>query len=120
MNQSEFKPILKMETSPVTIRLSAENDLPEYSSMLQDVYVHTYSSPGLGLTPDLFSKEIFATADTQRYLLSNLVNSETQKTFLAFLGSKLVGAITVMGTGGECGVALLTNSPMHPEILVSL
>lgn len=78
----------------VKVRLSKLNDLSIYTDLLQKTYQDAYTNESIGLTKNCFSKEVFASKDTQDYLKSHLINSNKQKTWLAFIESKLVGAIT--------------------------
>jgi len=86
----------------ISIRLARGSDLTNYTNLLQKTYQKTYSNKKLGLTKNLFSREVFSTKDTQDYLRSNLKQSAKQKTWLAFIGSELVGSITVADKGNEC------------------
>ena len=78
------------------IRLATPADLAQYTNLLQVTYESAYVNNEIGLTASCFSKEVFASDDTQRYLKSHLVNTDKQKTWLAFFGNKLVGSITVV------------------------
>lgn len=80
----------------VDIRLATHDDLKQYTSLLQETYENSYTNEGLGLTKDLFSKEIFNNPITQKYLSGNLINNDNQKCWLAFIGNQLVGSITVL------------------------
>ncbi len=86
----------------ISIKLAQKSDLKKYTDLLQQTYQDTYTDEKLGLTKDCFSKDIFATEDTQKYLKSNLVLSDKQKTWLAFDGLKLVGSITITEKSEEC------------------
>ena len=78
----------------ITIRLATRGDLKEYTNLLQATYEDAYTDESLGLTKECFSKEVFATDNTQKYLKSHLVNTNKQKTWLAFIRSKMIGAVT--------------------------
>lgn len=78
----------------VKTRLASSKYLSEYTQLLQRTYEDAYVDESLGLTKDCFSKEIFASPDTQKYLKSHLVINDKQKTWLAFIDSKLIGSIT--------------------------
>jgi len=78
------------------VRLATIADLPEYTNLLQETYKNVYPNKKIGLTSECFSEEIFNTSDTQEYLRSNLLVNETQKCWLAFINSELVGSITVV------------------------
>ena len=70
----------------IKIRLAGESDLKKYTDLLQRTYQNAYTDEGLGLTKELFSEKIFGSPDTQKYLKSNLVINDKQKTWLAFAG----------------------------------
>ena len=86
----------------VTIRLPQEGDLPAYTDLLQQTYADAYTNDGLGLTKEVFSQKIFNAPNTQKYLASNLVINENQKTWLAFIDDEMVGSITISDKGNEC------------------
>lgn len=95
------------------IRLAELSDLPSYTELLQQTYAATYANEALGLTKECFSPEIFANKNTQEYLQSHLTNSDTQKTWLAFVDEKLVGSITcILKNKNE---AELTGFYVHPD-----
>jgi GNAT superfamily N-acetyltransferase len=75
--------------------------LPAYTELLQKLYEEFYVDESLGLTKACFSKEIFATPDTQGYLAGNLQTNDNQHCFLAFDDDKLVGSITIKDHGNE-------------------
>jgi len=79
-----------------------KDDIKEYTDLLQKTYEDAYTDESIGLTKECFSKEVFASTDTQKYLKSNLVINKKQKTWLAFLNSKLAGSITITDKGDEC------------------
>lgn len=85
----------------VSIRLARKSDLTQYTKLLQRTYQDAYTDEKLGLTKSCFSKKVFSTRDTQEYLKSSLTISKKQRTWLAFLGQKLVGAITIINRGKE-------------------
>lgn len=76
------------------IRLATPSDLQNYTDLLQQTYEFSYTNPKIGLTKDLFSKEIFNTVNNQNIFRSRLVISSTNKTWLIFSDQKLVGSIT--------------------------
>ena len=76
------------------IKIANLNDIKKYTDLLQKTYQEAYANDSIGLTADCFSKEIFQNDDTQKYLKSHLIDSDTQKTWLAFDGEKLIGAAT--------------------------
>jgi ribosomal protein S18 acetylase RimI-like enzyme len=78
------------------IRVARKSDLAAYTDLLQRTYQVSYVNKNLGLTSECFSKEIFNTPDTQKYLTSNLVNNSNQKCWLAFVENKLVGSISII------------------------
>ena len=86
----------------ISIRLAKKSDLKKYTDLLQKTYQISYTNEKIGLTKDCFSKKVFASSDTQKYLKSNLTVGSKQKTWLAFLGTKLVGSITITDKGEEC------------------
>ena len=79
----------------ISIKPAKSDYLREYTNLLQQTYEKAYTNDELGLTKECFSKEIFNTEDTQKYLKSNLKNNKNQKAWLAFKDSKLVGSITI-------------------------
>lgn len=83
----------------VTIRPALSTDIKQYTDLLQKTYVESYTDDSLGITKECFSKEIFATSDTQQYLKKNLLTNEKQKCWLAFIGTKLVGSVTIRDKG---------------------
>jgi GNAT superfamily N-acetyltransferase len=85
----------------IIFRLATQNDIGQYTNLLQQVYEVAYVFPEKGLTKECFSKEIFASKDTQDYLKSNLVINDKQKTFLAFDKNTLIGSITIEDKGNE-------------------
>lgn len=86
----------------ITIRLSRPDDIAGYTALLQETYADAYVKPELGLTSSCFSREVFMSPDTQNYLASNLLQSDKQKTWLAFSGKTLVGSVTVMRRDTDC------------------
>jgi ribosomal protein S18 acetylase RimI-like enzyme len=95
------------------IRTGKLNDIKKYTDLLQTTYESAYVNNKLGLTKECFSKEVFASGDTQRYVKSHLLNNKTQKTWLAFEREKLVGSITcVIQNERE---AELTGFYVHPD-----
>jgi len=78
----------------LTIRNSNLRDLHKYTDLLQQTYESSYINNKIGLTKECFSKEIFNSIDTQNYLKTKLINSSTQKTWLVFSNSKLIGSAT--------------------------
>jgi len=78
------------------IRQARPDDLFEYTDLLQKTYQDAYVNDEIGLTIDCFSPEVFNTPDTQDYLRSNLIVNDKQKCWLAFVESKMVGAVTIV------------------------
>ena len=78
----------------VQIREALATDLGKYTDLLQKTYEFAYTDTKLGLTKDCFSKKVFSTRGSQSYLKSHLNNTSNQKTWLAFLDQKLIGAVT--------------------------
>lgn len=97
----------------IKIRFASLEDVAAYTDLLQYTYEHAYTNPRLGLTKECFSKEIFATNNTQDYLKSHLLNNDSQKTWLVFDDKRLVGAITcIIKNDVE---AELTGFYVHPD-----
>lgn len=86
----------------ITIRLSKKSDIKKYTDLLQKTYEISYTNKKIGLKKECFSKKIFSTLDTQKYLKSNLSVNKKQKTWLAFIRKKLIGSITIIDKGKEC------------------
>ena len=80
----------------IEIRRAQSEDLPKYTELLQKTYEDAYVDESIGLTKACFSKEIFNSPDTQKYLASNLLTNNEQKCWLAFDGSKLIGSISII------------------------
>lgn len=78
----------------VLILLAKTSDLDDYTDLLQRTYEVAYTDESIGLTKNCFSKEIFSSTDTQKYLKSHLIINDKQKTWLAFINSKMIGAAT--------------------------
>jgi ribosomal protein S18 acetylase RimI-like enzyme len=95
------------------IRSSKLADIEEYTDLLQTTYVSAYVNHGIGLTDDCFSKEIFASDETQEYLKSHLLDTDQQKTWLACEDDRLVGAITAIIMSDV--EAELTGYYVHPD-----
>ncbi len=76
------------------IRTANLEDIEQYTDLLQQTYQHAYIKESIGLTADCFSREIFNSDDTQKYLKTSLVDTANQKTWLAFDGNKLIGSVT--------------------------
>jgi len=90
-----------MNFMKIFIRLARKSDIKKYTNLLQKTYQDAYTNEKLGLTKECFSREVFSTPDTQEYLKSSLTINRRQKTWLAFLGSKLAGSITITNRGRE-------------------
>ncbi|MBS3051651.1 MAG: GNAT family N-acetyltransferase [Candidatus Aenigmarchaeota archaeon] len=97
----------------ISIRLARKSDIRKYTSMLQRTYQDAYTSEKLGLTKGCFSRKVFSTPDTQKYLKSSLVINRKQKTWLAFSKSKLIGSITIIDRGKEFELRGFYVSPKH-------
>ena len=80
----------------VQIRHARKTDLPEYTKLLQKTYKNSYTNEEMGLTKECFSEEVFKSLNNQKYLASNLLVNDKQKCWLAFVGSKLVGSISII------------------------
>src|SRR3989344_3650680 len=85
----------------IRLRLARKSDFVAYTALLQRTHEATFPNKKIGLTKKCFSKEIFATDDTQAYLRSNLEKGAHQRTWLAVTGRELVGAITIEKKGKE-------------------
>lgn len=86
----------------IRVRPATSDDLPSYTSMMQQTYESTYVDPSIGLTKACFSPEVFNSDDTQAYLRSKLVNDDTQKSWVAVDKYTVIGAIVVKSRGSEC------------------
>ena len=80
----------------ISVRPAKQSDLSQYTGLHQRVYQDAYTNEAIGLTKERFSKEVFDTPDTQRYLRTNLEVNDRQRCWLAFFGPQLVGSITVV------------------------
>jgi len=80
----------------ISIRLAQKSDLAQYTELLQKTYQDAYTDEAIGLKKEYFSKEVFNTLDTQKYLESNLEVNERQKCWLAFVDKSLVGSISII------------------------
>ncbi len=80
----------------ISIRLAQKSNLPQYTKLLQKTYQDAYTNEAIGLAKECFSQEVFNSPDTQKYLKSNLRVNKKQKCWLAFLGSQLVGSISII------------------------
>ncbi len=79
----------------VKIRLARKSDLSDYSKLLQKTFQDTYTDESIGLKKELFSEEVFSSSRIQKYLASNLEVHDKQKTWAAFIDSKMIGSITI-------------------------
>ncbi len=94
-------------------RLAKPSDLKQYIELLQTTYEFSYTNPKIGLTKECFSPEIFNTPKAQKNFKTSLINSSTQKTWLAFSDSKLIGS-------ASCKIVDKTNAKffgfyVHPD-----
>ena len=80
----------------INIRRAQTEDLSKYTELLQKTYEDACVNDAIGLTKECFSREIFNSQDTQKYLLSNLVNKDKQSCWLAFDQSDMVGYISII------------------------
>lgn len=85
----------------IKIRPPRASDLKKYTNLLQKTYEDAYTDKSLGFARELFSKDVFNSPDTQSYLKGNLAVNDKQKTWLAFMGTYLVGAVTIIDKGKE-------------------
>lgn len=97
----------------IIIRTAQDSDLEQYTKLLQTTYVDAYSNRDVGLTKECFSKNIFNSKDTQKYLKSHLINNDRQSTWLAFIDKKLVGAATCINIDQQSSE--LTGFYVHPK-----
>ena len=104
---------LRAHFMKISIRLAKTSDLKEYTKLLQKTYQASYTNEKLGLTRACFSRKVFSTSDTQKYLKSCLIISNKQKTWLAFVGSRLVGSITITDKGKEYELRGFYVSPKY-------
>ncbi len=97
----------------ISVRQARKSDIKKYTDLMQRTFQKTYTNERIGLTKDCFSREVFATKDTQKYLKSMLVVNRDQKTWLAFRGSKLVGSITASRKGKETEIKSFYVDPKY-------
>jgi len=98
----------------ITIRKANLEDIGPYTNLLQQTYQAAYTDESIGLGADCFSKKTFDTEDSQRYFKSRLTDTDTQKTWLAFDGDKLVGAITgILNNDAEAELTGFYVEPKH-------
>lgn len=88
----------------ISIRLARKDDLKDYTDLLQRTYQDAYPDEKVGLTKDHFSKEVFSSDRIQAYLKSNIGQTNKLRAWLAFSGTKMIGAITIEDEGNECHV----------------
>jgi ribosomal protein S18 acetylase RimI-like enzyme len=94
------------------IRIAKPEDILQYTDLLQRAYSAAYVNVDVGLKAEHFSKEVFESTVTQDYLGSFLIDADTQKTWLAFDDSRLVGAIScILKDENEAEVAGFYVSP---------
>ena len=63
-----------------SIRIADIKDIERYTDLLQRTYQDAFTNESIGITPDCFSKEVFATDGSQEYLRSHLIDNDFQKT----------------------------------------
>lgn len=85
----------------IQIRPAGKTDLAKYTKFLQKTYQDVYAAEGIGLKKEYFSVQIFNSARVQKYLASNLKVNDHQKCWLAFIGAKMVGSITIIERKNE-------------------
>ncbi|MDX2028335.1 MAG: GNAT family N-acetyltransferase [Alphaproteobacteria bacterium] len=100
-------PILK----GVSIRKPRIEDLRQYTDLFQRTYQTAYVNEAIGLTTRHLSPAVFNSADTQKYLLSRLLETASQRVWLAWRESDLIGAITVEDKGDECEILAFYVAP---------
>lgn len=86
----------------VELRLARPDDVIQYTAMMQATYTASYVNESIGLTPDQFSEQVFASDDTQRYIRSKLIQTSTHTTWVAVADARLIGAVTVEDKDDEC------------------
>jgi len=84
------------DADKVQIRHARKSDLPKYTKLLQKTYQDAYTDEEIGLTKECFSEKVFNSLNNQKYLASNLLVNNKQKCWLAFIGSKLVGSVSII------------------------
>jgi ribosomal protein S18 acetylase RimI-like enzyme len=67
--------------------------------MAQQSYQKAYTNDSLGLPKELFSEEVFASDDTQTYLKSKLVETDTKKSWVVVTKNVVLGSVTVEDKG---------------------
>ncbi len=67
--------------------------------VLQRSAEDAYTSKRLGLDRSLFSERVYASKDMQEWMKGNLYPGQGKRTWLAFFGSRMIGAITVKRYG---------------------
>ena len=85
----------------VRIRLAEKGDLFEYTKLLQKAFQDAYTNEKIGQKKEYFSKKVFSSARIKKHLIKSLVVNDRQKCWLAFVGSKMVGSITVIKRKNE-------------------
>lgn len=86
----------------LSIRFATEEDFEKYSDLLQRTYEQAYVNEKIGLRKEHLSKEVFASDRIKKYLIVKLKKTNNLKTWLAFLGEKLVGVISLIEDKREC------------------
>lgn len=97
----------------IKIRHSENSDLKDYTNLFQITYTDRYVDESIGLSSKCFSIEVFNSADTQAYLKTRLDCDDTQTTWLAFDGDKLVGSITLIDKGENCELTAFYVLPSY-------
>lgn len=95
------------------IRNAKLDDFIKYADLLQTTYQSAYTDDAIGLTPDCFSKEVFLSEDSQKYIESLLADTASHKTWLAVDGTELVGSATCIIRNDQ--EAELTGFYVHPN-----
>lgn len=80
----------------VRIRPAEKSDLSEYTKLLQKTFQDAYTDEKIGLKKEYFSKKVFGSTRIKKYLTESLEINDRQKCWLAFVGSKMVGSITII------------------------
>ena len=90
-----------MSALEIKIRLARDSDLGAYTRLLQKSFQDTFSDDAIGLPKSFFSEEIFSSERIQGYFSSRIRGGKGKKTWLAFHGADLIGAMTAKKVGRE-------------------
>lgn len=95
----------------IEIRAAKMEDIVAYTAIMQKTYESTYVDDSIGLAKECFSKDVFNSLGTQKYLKSKLMSDNNKKTWVAVSGNKIVGAITVENKNEFCELSGFYVSP---------